>query len=177
MDVLTAEQRSYNMSRIRSEDTKPELTVRKWLWHHGYRYRLHRKNLPGKPDIVLPKYHAVIFVHGCFWHRHGCKLTSSPATRKEFWETKFRGNIERDKKNIQQLDDLGWHSLIIWECEIRTWDTALEIKIQNFLHSCVSKDYGEPDTEVSVYNRNPQSIYDGIIAAESEPDFFPGKNE
>jgi DNA mismatch endonuclease (patch repair protein) len=165
MDVLTAEQRHYNMSRIRSKDTKPELTVRKWLWHHGYRYRLHRKNLPGKPDIVLPKYHAVVFVHGCFWHRHGCKLTSTPATRKEFWEVKLNGNAERDKRNIQKIRELNWRVLVIWECEIKKWDSVLETKILDFLHS---------DTD----QRNSDNIYADDqpvfkIAAEQESIYSP----
>jgi DNA mismatch endonuclease (patch repair protein) len=133
MDVHTREQRHYNMSQIHSKDTKPELIVRKWLWHNGYRYRLHRKDLPGKPDIVLPKYNAIIFVHGCFWHRHNCKFASIPKTRKVFWEQKLNGNVERDKRNVQKLKELNWRILVIWECEIKKWDSNLEKKIEDFL--------------------------------------------
>jgi DNA mismatch endonuclease (patch repair protein) len=135
MDVLTPEQRHFNMSRIHSKNTRPELTVRKWLWNNGYRFRLHRKDLPGNPDIVLSKHNAVIFVHGCFWHRHNCKYASTPATRKEFWEEKLNGNIERDKRNLQKLADLNWRVLVVWECEIKKWNSDLEIKIENFLQS------------------------------------------
>jgi DNA mismatch endonuclease (patch repair protein) len=123
------------MSQIHSKNTKPELIVRKYLWAQGYRYRLHRKDLPGKPDIVLPKYHAIIFVHGCFWHRHNCRFASTPATRKEFWEKKLNGNVERDKRNIQELIRLNWRILVLWECEIKKWDSSLEIKIYDFLLS------------------------------------------
>ncbi|MDR1895311.1 MAG: very short patch repair endonuclease [Prevotellaceae bacterium] len=163
MDVLTPEQRRYNMSRIHSKDTKPELIVRKWLWHQGYRYRLHRKDLPGKPDIVLPKYNAVIFVHGCFWHRHNCKYASSPVTRKEFWEEKLNGNVERDKRNIQALIKLNWRVLVVWECETKKWDSGMETKIYDFLHS-------------DKYSYDGQNMYDDLhdkvyIAAEENPDY------
>jgi DNA mismatch endonuclease (patch repair protein) len=134
MDVLTPEQRHFNMSQIHPKDTKPELCVRKWLWQNGYRYRLHRKDLPGKPDIVLPKYRAVIFVHGCFWHKHNCKYGSTPKTNKDFWNKKLSGNVERDKKNIKMLIELNWRVLVIWECEIIKWNSELEAKIRGFLH-------------------------------------------
>jgi DNA mismatch endonuclease (patch repair protein) len=135
MDVHTKEQRHFNMSQIRSKDTIPELTVRKYLWNNGYRFRLHRKDLPGKPDIVLPKYHAVIFVHGCFWHRHNCRFASTPVTRKEFWEKKLNDNVERDKRNIQELTMLNWRILVLWECEIKKWNSSIEMKINDFLYS------------------------------------------
>jgi DNA mismatch endonuclease (patch repair protein) len=134
MDILTPEQRHFNMSQIHSKDTKPELIVRKWLWHHGYRYRLHGKDLPGKPDIILPKYKSVIFVHGCFWHRHNCKYASKPKTNKEFWNKKLNGNVKRDKKNIKKLVDTGWRVLVIWECEIKKWDIKLDKKLSQFLN-------------------------------------------
>lgn len=118
MDQLSSEKRSWNMSRIRSQNTKPELQLRKVLHGMGFRYRLHDKKLPGSPDLVFPKYKAVIFVHGCFWHRHGCKQTTTPSTRKDFWETKFKANTERDKKNIQSLQDIGWRVMVVWECEL-----------------------------------------------------------
>ncbi|GHV92412.1 hypothetical protein AGMMS50268_29150 [Spirochaetia bacterium] len=158
MDVLTPEQRHYNMSRIHSKNTKPELTVRKWLWHNGYQYRLHRKDLPGKPDIVLPKYNAIIFVHGCFWHRHNCKFASKPATRKDFWEQKLNGNVERDRKNIQKLGELNWRILVIWECEIKKWDSDLENRITDFLY----------DDNSTIYENNQAEYY---IAAEQEPEY------
>jgi len=135
MDVLTPEQRHNNMSRIHSKNTKPEIIVRKWLWKNGYRYRLHRKDLPGKPDIVLAKYRAAIFVHGCFWHRHKCKYGSEPKTNKDFWNKKLNDNVKRDRKNIENLKYSGWRVLIIWECEIMKWNPELENKIHNFLQS------------------------------------------
>jgi len=117
-DTVSKGRRSWNMSRIKSGDTKPELFVRSLLHRHGFRFRLHVKNLPGKPDIVLPKYHAVIFVHGCFWHRHpGCKNASTPKQNAVFWQEKFRTNVARDKQVLAQLRELGWHTHVIWECE------------------------------------------------------------
>lgn len=117
-DVLTPEQRSLNMSRIRGTDTKPELIVRSTLHRLGYRFRLHRKDLPGNPDIVLPKHNTVIFVHGCYWHRHRCRFGSViPATRTEFWLEKFAANTARDRRNRHQLRALGWRVATIWECQ------------------------------------------------------------
>ena len=115
-----SDQRSRNMSAIKSKNTKPEIAVRKMLHALGYRFRLHRKDLPGSPDIVLPKYKTVIFVHGCFWHRHeNCKFASTPKTRKEFWENKFNSNKKRDKVNQKNLFKLGWNIVIVWECELK----------------------------------------------------------
>ena len=115
-----SDQRSRNMSAIKSKNTKPEIAVRKMLHALGYRFRLHRKDLPGSPDIVLPKYKTVIFVHGCFWHRHeNCKFASTPKTRKEFWENKFNENMKRDKNNFKELKKLNWNLLVIWECETK----------------------------------------------------------
>ena len=109
------------MSRIRGKDTKPELRVRSQLHRMGYRFRLHRKDLPGRPDIVLPKYDTVIFVHGCFWHRHkGCRFAYTPKTRVEFWQTKFDLNVRRDRRNEAALRKRGWRIIRIWEC--RTGD-------------------------------------------------------
>ena len=114
-----SEQRSRNMSAIKSKNTKPEIAVRKLLHSMGYRFRLHRKDLPGSPDIVLPKYKTAIFVHGCFWHRHAnCKYASTPKTRKEFWENKFRANVKRDLEIQEKIKNIGWKSVVIWECEI-----------------------------------------------------------
>ena len=118
-DVHTPEQRSFNMSRIRGKDTKPELVVRRSLHRLGFRFRLHVKNLPGKPDLVLPKYHAVIFIHGCFWHGHDCKLFKWPRTRKKFWREKISDNRARDEKNRRLLEGEGWRILEIWECAFR----------------------------------------------------------
>ena len=118
MDRLTPEERSLNMSRIRNKNTRPEKIVRSLLHRLGFRFRLHRRDLPGTPDIVLPGRKAVIFVHGCFWHQHkGCKDSGIPKTNTEFWETKLNKNVERDKKNTAALKQLGWKVLEIWECE------------------------------------------------------------
>ena len=130
MDRISKEHRSWNMSRIKSKNTKPEILVRSALHRMGYRFRLHGKVseslyakgvLPGKPDIVLAKYRTVIFVHGCFWHHHeNCKGATVPKTRTEWWMDKFNRNIQRDLMNIKILESLGWRVIIIWECEIRT---------------------------------------------------------
>lgn len=126
MDVHTREQRSRNMAAIRSENTKPEVRVRSALHALGFRFRLHRKDLPGRPDIVLPKHASVIFVHGCFWHCHRCKYGSVvPATRAEFWAAKRKGNVDRDRRNAAALRRLGWRVAVIWECEVRTQEAAL----------------------------------------------------
>ena len=127
-----SEQRSRNMSAIKSKNTKPEIKVRKVLHSMGYRFRLHRKDLPGSPDIVLPKYKTVIFVPGCFWHRHeNCKYASTPKTRQEFWEAKFRENINRDKLNQENLSSKGWKIIIVWECEIKDKDFELNKFFKN----------------------------------------------
>ena len=116
-----SEQRSRNMSAIKSKNTKPEIAVRKLLHSMGYRFRLHRKDLPGSPDIVLPKYKTIIFVHGCFWHRHeNCKYASTPKTRKEFWKSKFKANVKRDKEIQEKIKNIGWKSVVIWECELKS---------------------------------------------------------
>ncbi len=118
-DTLTSEHRSWVMSRIRSGNTKPELVVRSLLHRSGFRFSLGCKTLPGKPDIVLRKYRTVIFVHGCFWHRHeGCRQASVPKTRREFWDEKFRRNVDRDRRNRSELEAKGWRVLVVWECEV-----------------------------------------------------------
>lgn len=120
MDILSKEKRSWNMSRIKNCDTKPELIVRKALHHIGYRFRLHRKDLPGHPDIVLPKYKTVIFVHGCFWHRHEeCRYAYQPKSRIDFWRKKFQQNIDRDETVRKLLVEAGWNVFVIWECETK----------------------------------------------------------
>jgi DNA mismatch endonuclease (patch repair protein) len=108
------------MARIKGKNTKPELIVRRVLHALGYRFRLHRGDLPGRPDIVLPKYRTAIFVHGCFWHRHSeCSKASMPKTRTEFWQDKFAMNVARDQRNVEALKAAGWHVLIVWECETK----------------------------------------------------------
>jgi DNA mismatch endonuclease (patch repair protein) len=117
-DIMTPTQRSYCMSRVRGKNTIPEIYLRKQLWTASFRYRLH-SNLPGKPDIVFPKYKIVIFVHGCFWHHHeGCTKSKLPITREDFWSAKIAANIERDNRNIAELTRLGWRIAVVWECSI-----------------------------------------------------------
>lgn len=112
--------RSRHMASVRSRNTTPELTVRKALFALGFRFRLHRKELPGTPDIILPRHRTVIFVHGCFWHRHAnCAKTTNPKTRADFWQDKFRANIARDQRNLDGLHALGWRTLVVWECETK----------------------------------------------------------
>jgi len=118
-DIVSQEKRSEMMAGIQGKDTKPELKVRKALHHLGFRYKLHDKTLPGKPDLVFPKFNAVIFVHGCFWHAHGCHLFKWPSTRTEFWKSKILENKKRDKENIKKLLDLHWRVLTIWECAMK----------------------------------------------------------
>ncbi len=121
------------MSRIKNRDTKPEIAVRSLLHRMGYRFRLHRKDLPGRPDIVLPKYNTVIFVHGCFWHRHkNCRFAYTPKSNIEFWTEKFEKNIRRDDRNKVALENLGWNVKIIWECEANNHKNLKEI-IQKYL--------------------------------------------
>ncbi len=120
MDTVSKEQRSLNMSHIKSKNTKIEIKVRKYLFSKGFRYRVNVKDLPGKPDIVLKKYKTVIFVNGCFWRRHkNCKLATTPKTNTEYWVNKFNHNIENDQKNYEKLNVLGWHVIILWECELK----------------------------------------------------------
>ena len=118
-DVVDSETRSRMMSGIRGKDTRPELEVRRQLHRLGFRYRLHEKKLPGKPDIILKKYNAVIFIHGCFWHRHNCRLFKWPKTRPEFWKQKINKNHENDIKVLDNLQSTGWRVCIVWECSIK----------------------------------------------------------
>ena len=135
-DIWSREKRSEVMSKIKGHDTKPELAVRSLLHRMGYRFTVHAPNnrkLPGRPDIVLPKYNTVIFVHGCFWHRHkNCKIASTPKTRENYWQEKFAANVARDKRNTRKLRHSGWHVLVVWECEVAKEDklaAKLEHKI------------------------------------------------
>ena len=118
-DVLIAEQRHLNMSRIRGRDTKPEMQIRRGLHALGLRFRLQDRKLPGRPDLVLPKYRTAVFVHGCFWHAHCCALSKLPATRQDFWKQKLEGNAARDTKSIAALQTDGWNVLVVWECALR----------------------------------------------------------
>lgn len=119
-DKLTPIERHNNMAAIHGKDTKPEMVVRKWLWRHGYRYRLNHPRLPGKPDIVMRKYRTCIFVNGCFWHGHeGCRYYTIPKTNTEFWVNKVKRNKERDVKVQHELAAMGWHCITIWECELK----------------------------------------------------------
>ncbi len=132
MDTITVRERSLLMAKIKSKNTKPELVVRSLLHRLGYRFRLHRKDLPGKPDIVLPKYKKIILVQGCFWHGHDCKLASKPKSNEGYWSQKILSNKRRDQKNLVSLQDLGWSVLLLWECEIRKYD-GLEQRLRAFL--------------------------------------------
>lgn len=118
-DTKTPAERSENMSRIRSSNTKPEEIVRKYLFRHGFRYRKNDKRYPGKPDIVLPKYRTVIFVNGCFWHMHNCSRSRLPRSNQEYWKPKIERNIERDIQNKRRLEDDGWQVIVVWECELK----------------------------------------------------------
>ena len=127
MDKLSPERRSWNMSQIKGKDTKPEILVRSLVHRMGYRFRLHRKDLPGRPDLVFPGRRKVIFVHGCFWHRHeGCKLAYTPKSRVDFWNAKFKANVERDRRNLQDLKAAGWQVIVIWQCETKDPDKLAE---------------------------------------------------
>lgn len=134
MDAMSPAKRSALMSRIRSKDTKPELVVRSMLHRLGYRFRLHRKDLPGRPDIVLPRHRKIILVQGCFWHGHSCKLASKPKSNQTYWGGKIATNRSRDARNLELLHNLGWTVLELWECDIRK-GTGLEEKLVQFLRS------------------------------------------
>lgn len=132
-DIVSPQKRSLIMRSVRSKGTKPEMIVRKWLHARGYRFRLHKKNLPGKPDITMPKYKAVIFTHGCFWHRHSCKDgLRLPTSRQEYWIPKLNGNRDRDMRNVAELEKMGWRCLVLWECEIKDRE-LMERRLKNFL--------------------------------------------
>lgn len=134
-DVVNKQTRSRMMSGIKGKNTKPELIIRKALFKKGFRFKLHDKSLPGKPDLVLPKYDAVIFIHGCFWHQHNCHLFKWPSTRPEFWETKIHRNVEVDKRNYKELKKEGWYILTIWECALKgKTRRSLEEVIDSTIH-------------------------------------------
>ena len=135
MDIKDAAARSRNMAAIRAADTKPEMILRRALHARGLRYRLHRKDLPGTPDLVLPGRKAVIFVHGCFWHRHpGCRYATTPATRPEFWQKKFEANIRRDRRVLEELQALSWRVAMVWECQLKRGEAvATEDRLVDWL--------------------------------------------
>lgn len=134
VDLLTPAQRSRLMSRVRAKDTKPELVVRRLTHSLGYRFRLHRRDLPGTPDLVFPSRRSVILVHGCFWHRHAkCSKTTTPSTRTKFWNDKFAANVSRDSNTRRALIDRGWRVLTIWECQTKDV-VSLQRRITNFLN-------------------------------------------
>ena len=132
IDRISSANRSRIMSRIRGKNTKPEIRVRHLVHSLGYRYRLHRRDLPGTPDLVFPGRRKVIFVHGCFWHQHDCPRGSRPSSNKRFWNAKLKQNVERDNKNISDLIAAGWSVLVVWECETKS-QTALSSRITSFL--------------------------------------------
>ena len=137
MDNHTKEVRSYNMSRIKSTDTKPEVLVRRFLFSKGLRYRKNDKKLPGKPDIVLPQYKTVVFVNGCFWHAHSCRYFVKPKSNTEYWNKKIRNNVHRDELIYSELRSLGWNVLIVWECELKKdkIENTLEYLYYNILRN------------------------------------------
>lgn len=153
VDVLTPEQRRFNMSRIRGRDTKPEMILRRGLHARGLRFRLHRRDLPGRPDLVFPRYRAIIFVHGCFWHGHGCELCKIPTTRSEFWKAKFASNVERDIKVVTELLKYGWRVMVVWECATRGRGRLTETEIFDRCEDFVRD-------EISTFNE---------LAAENQP--------
>jgi DNA mismatch endonuclease (patch repair protein) len=137
-DIVSPEKRSRMMAGIGPKNTRPEMIIRKELHARGYRYRLHVTDLPGKPDLVFPKYHAVIFVHGCFWHGHGCRLFKWPSTRTRFWQDKIENNRHNDRKVIKRLSSEGWRVCIVWECALRGRGKKPEIlgdRIAGWLHN------------------------------------------
>lgn len=170
MDCLTPQQRSKNMSAIRSKDTKPEMIVRQGLWKRGFRYRLNHKRLPGHPDLVLKKYRTCIFVNGCFWHGHKVELGAIessecckiPKTNTDFWVAKIRRNMERDKEDRQRLTEMGWHSITIWECELKPAkrEETLDTVALNLNHNWLQ----DHKVRVSTYEEQEENIL--FIAAE-----------
>lgn len=143
MDKLTREHRSWNMSRIQGKNTGPEIAMRSMLHRNGFRFRLQEKGLPGKPDIVLPKFRTAIFVHGCFWHRHeNCKYCYTPKSRNEFWDSKFQRTVQRDAEQMKALSATGWLPMVVWECEIKDNPVQTLKKVENVLKKRLLKIQG-----------------------------------
>lgn len=148
-DVHNKETRSYNMSQIKGKDTKPEMLVRRFLHAKGFRYKLHDKTLPGKPDLVLPKYKTVIFIHGCFWHGHQhCRYYVIPKTRTEWWVNKINGNIANDRKAEALLAQAGWKVIIIWECELKK--AVLENALTRLQHQLLGTESSQKAPEADL---------------------------
>jgi DNA mismatch endonuclease (patch repair protein) len=170
VDTLTPEQRSDRMARVRSKNTRPEMVVRRLVHSMGFRYRLHSASLPGHPDMVFPRRHKVIFVHGCFWHRHeGCGRT--PKSRLEFWLPKLEANRTRDMANQERLRDAGWAFLVLWECELHDRE-ALALRIQAFLGGCAAGlapernvTYSQSTTGSTRMCADDSASYAGVTAA------------
>jgi DNA mismatch endonuclease (patch repair protein) len=131
-DTLTRADRSRLMGRVRQKNTSPELAVRRAAHRLGYRFRLHKKDLPGRPDLVFPRHRKVVFVHGCFWHRHDCKKATTPTSNVEFWQRKFAANVSRDRNVLAKLHELGWSTMVVWECQVQD-QTELNGKLLEFL--------------------------------------------
>lgn len=140
-DSISPEHRSWNMSRIRGKDTKIEVMVRRYLFSKGYRFRKNDKRYPGKPDVVLPKYHTVIFVNGCFWHHHeGCKNATMPKTRTEFWKEKLGKNVANDRKHVRLLQEAGWNVITLWECELeKDFEGRMNMVIDDLTSNSVNR--------------------------------------
>ncbi|MBN2530677.1 MAG: DNA mismatch endonuclease Vsr [Deltaproteobacteria bacterium] len=166
MDRLTKEQRSWNMSRIRGKNTKPELMVRTILHRMGFRFRLNRKDLPGKPDIVFPKYKTVLFVHGCYWHRHhNCKNATTPTRNREFWIAKFADTKERDKRNQADLKKMGWIVQVIWECHIRK-DPVLAVTNALIDAGLIDEDEPYPELQSDTLQSRVKERFDATWSKE-----------
>ena len=129
-DFLSPGDRSRMMSRVRGRNTRPELYVRRAVWSYGFRYRLHLSSLPGTPDLVLPKYRLAVFVHGCFWHQHGCPKSKRPSTNREFWDRKLDGNVDRDVRDRTRLENMGWFVVVIWECSLESGTENLLMQLK-----------------------------------------------
>lgn len=164
--TFTPQQRHANMAAIHSKDTKPEIIVRKWLWSRGYRYKLNHPRLPGKPDIVMRKYRTCIFVNGCFWHGHeGCRYYTVPKTNTSFWVNKVKRNKERDSRVQQQLASMGWHSIVIWECELKASKIKLTLDLLTytlnkiFLQDHSPKNYEMPEEKPAMAAEDIPEIY------------------
>lgn len=167
-DKMTPEQRHRCMSRVRSKNTKPELLVRRFLFSNGFRYRVCVKKLPGKPDIVLPKYRTVIFVNGCFWHGHGCGFYSFPKSNVAFWENKIERNRERDRNEEADLRRMGWHVIRIWECQLKPKARAATLESLAYTLNRIFLMNRGADMPVESYEkRNPETG----VAADEEPEY------
>lgn len=173
LDCFTEEQRHYCMSQIRNKNTGPELKLRRALWYNGFRYRVNDKRLPGSPDIVLPKYHTVIFIHGCFWHGHkGCKAYTVPKTNTDFWTAKIARNQERDQEVWRQLEAKGWYVIIVWECQlkkavlgetIRCVEERIHLNRQQYLKASEERKASELAYQ---HNRKAQKEKEAALMAE-----------